>query len=55
MPLSAMLKINGIGPTKAVKIKAALALAARLAHAPNEKRVPASSNQAVYEVLATYL
>ncbi len=39
MPLSAMLKINGIGPTKAVKIKAALALAARLAHTPNEKRV----------------
>lgn len=35
MPLSAMLKINGIGPTKAVKIKAALALAARLAHTPN--------------------
>ena len=32
MPLSAMLKINGIGHTKAVKIKAALALAARLAH-----------------------
>ena len=28
MPLGAMLKINGIGPTKAVKIKAALALAA---------------------------
>ncbi len=25
MPLSTMLKINGIGPTKAVKIKAALA------------------------------
>ena len=51
MPLSAMLKINGIGPTKAVKIKAALALAARLAHAPNEKRVQLSSSQAVYEVL----
>ncbi len=51
MPLSAMLKINGIGPTKAVKIKAALALAARLAHTPNEKRVQLSSSQAVYEVL----
>ncbi len=51
MPLSAMLKINGIGPTKAVKIKAALALAARLAHTPNEKCVQLSSSQAVYEVL----
>lgn len=40
MPLSAMLKI-----------KAALALAPRLAYTPNEKRMQLSSSQAVYEVL----
>ena len=51
MPLSAMVKLKGIGPTKAVKIKAALALATRLAQTPNEKHVQINSSQTVYEVL----
>ena len=51
MPLSAMLKINGIGPTKAVKNKSCLSLGSSIGHTPNEKRVQLSSSQAVYEVL----
>jgi DNA repair protein RadC len=50
-PVATMMQVKGIGPTKAIKIKAALTSAFRLANSPTTPNVQLNSSQEVFALI----